>query len=372
MARESFGHVGEHPAAQELVGAPLGRVAVGARVIALADPPVERHLASGQRGSRLGARDVHLHRHSVRRHLDQHREIDVVLALGQERPAGPLGAVDGEEVLDAHHAAVRRDELRIARGRAVHRARGAAVVTVGAGATVRPGCVPELLGVLGVHHGRVVGRIEVVSEPGGPAPRERIALGILLGRGRPLERLQIRHQMDDLLRRERSRRAPRRHRRVGERDARIPDLLIEIGLRQPTLADRRQIRADVSRGPHVGAGHEVTAGARGLGARQEQDAALLRVTGHTRRWCRLRHRHVGPCVLVGVGAEATEVLRRPALVTHGLSATVGQHAHVAARLRNRVGRPARQRRVVGAVGDRGAPGEDQSEDDEPAHRLKRT
>src|SRR2546425_144200 len=47
VARESLGHVDEHPAAQELVGAALGRVAVGARVIALADPPVERRLAPG-------------------------------------------------------------------------------------------------------------------------------------------------------------------------------------------------------------------------------------------------------------------------------------------------------------------------------------
>src|SRR6266566_3984957 len=48
VARESLGHVDEHPAAQELVGAALGRVAVGARVIALADAPVERCLAPGQ------------------------------------------------------------------------------------------------------------------------------------------------------------------------------------------------------------------------------------------------------------------------------------------------------------------------------------
>src|SRR6185436_13354065 len=41
VAREPAGHVPQQPAAQELVGALVGRVAVGARVIALAHAAVE-------------------------------------------------------------------------------------------------------------------------------------------------------------------------------------------------------------------------------------------------------------------------------------------------------------------------------------------
>src|SRR5207245_703140 len=52
VTREPVGDVGEQPAAEELVRPTVGRVAVGARMVALADLPIERRLPARDRGPR--------------------------------------------------------------------------------------------------------------------------------------------------------------------------------------------------------------------------------------------------------------------------------------------------------------------------------
>src|SRR5947208_17002014 len=54
VTREPVGDVGEQPAAEGLVRPTVGRVAVGARMVALADLPIERRLPARDRGPRLG------------------------------------------------------------------------------------------------------------------------------------------------------------------------------------------------------------------------------------------------------------------------------------------------------------------------------
>ena len=171
---------------------------------------------------------------------------------------------------------------RIARRHAAHRLVGAACVAVRARLAGRASLLPQRLGVLGAQHAGIVRRIEVVAETDRPAARERIAVGVLLGHHRTVQRLQIGDEMDQLLRREGALHAPRRHHRQREHHARIPELLVEIRVGQLSVADGGQIGADVARRPHVVTGNQVTAGARPLLAIQEQRPALLGIPDDAR------------------------------------------------------------------------------------------
>ena len=83
------------------------------------------------------------------------------------------------------------------------------------------------------------------------------------------------------------------------------------------------------------AGHQVAARARALGAVQEQRPPLLGVADQARRHLDALHGRVGTDVVVGVGAEASEVARCPAPVAHGHAPAVRLGADVAARLGDR-------------------------------------
>src|SRR5439155_23645148 len=52
----------------------------------------------------------------VRLHLDEAGHGEVSRALGQHLVASPLRGMDGEVVLDGHHAPVRREILRVSGG----------------------------------------------------------------------------------------------------------------------------------------------------------------------------------------------------------------------------------------------------------------
>src|SRR5207245_10008862 len=95
-------------------------------------------------------------------------------------------------------------------------------VTVGARLALWSARAPERLRLLGPDDGGVVGRVEIVAEAGGLPAGEGIAVGVLLRRRRAVTRLQIRDEVDDLLRREHALRAPRRHHGDRKRHARIP------------------------------------------------------------------------------------------------------------------------------------------------------
>ena len=261
MPRQPLGDVGQPAAPEELVRAALGRVAVGAGVVALAHAPVEGRFPALDGRARGRARGIDGHGHPVRRHLDQQRQVQVRVALQGQRASGGRLSVHPEEVLEAHHAPVLRDDARIPRGHTAHRRLRAPRVTVGARLALRSARIPERLRLLGADDRRVVGRVEVVAEARRAAPRERIAVGVLLGRRRPVQRLQIRDEVDDLLRREDPLRAPRRHDGGRERHARIPELLVQIGVGQTAIAERGEIGADAAGGPDVVARHEVAAGA---------------------------------------------------------------------------------------------------------------
>jgi len=71
-----------------------------------------------------------------------------------------------------------------------------------------------------------------------------------------MERLQIRDEIDELLRREDALHAPRRHDGVGERHARVPEMLVEICIGQLAIASVERS------GPTLPAGHTSSPGTR--------------------------------------------------------------------------------------------------------------
>ena len=324
-------------------------MAVGARVVARTDLSVERRPPARDRRARLGARGVERHGEAVGGHLDAHGHRQVVRRLGRIRPPRRLGAVRLEEVLEAHHAPVDSHVLRVPRRDGPHRSLGAARVAVGARPPRRPLLLPRRLGVLGEEHGRVVRGIEVVAEPDRLLARERAPVGVRLRRKRPPERLEVGEEMGDLFGREDAVPAPRRHRRVGEHDAGVPEELIEVRVGQAAVAERREVRPDIARRPHVGARHEVAAAARALRAVEEEGASL--------RWVALRpwrHRHaldggLGPRVVVVVGTEGAKVACRPPLVADRLAATIGEDAEVAPGLGERPRGPRQHPGVLGGL-----------------------
>ena len=141
--------VAEEATAEELAGALFRRVAVSTRVVPLAHTSIERRLAPREGGARLLARGVDPHRHSVGCHLHEHGHGQVGRALGRHLGAGLLGSMHSEEILDAHHAPIGRNELREAGGDARHRLLRPPLVAVGTGLTSRPLRRPPRLGRLG-------------------------------------------------------------------------------------------------------------------------------------------------------------------------------------------------------------------------------
>ena len=215
-------------------------------------------------------------------------------------------------------------------------------------------------------HGGIVRGVEVIAESRRLAPRERIAIGILLRRHRSLERLQIGNEMHDLFRAQDAGRAPRRHRRVGEEHPRIPDDLIEVLVGQLPVADGGLVGADAAGRPHLVSRNQMTARARPLGAAEKHHVAQSRIARHAGRHRHGLHRRLRAPVVVGVGPEV-EVACRPAAVADRQALAVRQHLKLAARLGCGARRPRRNARGVGRVD--GRPGARGAERDKrhPAH-----
>ncbi len=329
-------HVGQQAAAQELAGGRLDGVAIGARVVPLPHAPVEARLAPCEGRARLRARDVDAHRQPVRRALDEHRHVEVVGRLARHRAAGRLGRMDLEKVLDAHDTPVGLHESRVARRDAAHRPRRVGLVAIRARLARGSAPGPRHLGGLGQEHRRIVRGIEIVAEAHGLRAREGIAIRILLGRRRPLERLQIGDEVDDLLGGEHAGGSPGRHHGVREEHARIPDDLIQD-------TDRERWRSPIVdwSGPALPAGQTSSPGTRwqatqGPLLRFKKSARPLRASPSIPAG--IVTRCTGGCrsrVVVGVRRVALEIARRPAGVADGPALSVGLGAKLAARLGQR-------------------------------------
>jgi hypothetical protein len=211
-------------------------------------------------------------------------------------------------------------------------ARGRARMAVGAGLAGGAALRPQRLGGLGQEHGGVVRGIQVVAEADGLASRERIALGVPLRRDLALQGLEVRDEIDDLGRREHTGRAPGRHHGRRERGAWIVDLLVEIPIGEAAGADRREVGADVARGPDIIAGHQVAARAGASRAIEEQRAAAARIAGGAGRHRGARHRRRRARVGICVGGELAVIAPRPPRVAHLLAPAVGEDVDVAPRL----------------------------------------
>jgi len=222
-------------------------------------------------------------------------------------------------------------------------------VTIGARFPGRPPRGPQRLGVLGQDDRRVVGRIEVVAEANGLGACERIAVAVLLGRHRPLERLEVGDDVDDLLGAEEAGRAPRRHHRVREERASVPDDLIQVFIRQAPIADRRLVGTCAPSRPDVVTRHQVTGDTRPLAAVQEQSASFGGITDDTSRHRHALHRRLGSLILVRVRRGAIEIARRPAGIANGNALAVGLGAQFASRFGQRARGPLRDAPVVGHV-----------------------
>ncbi len=371
MSGQPGSDVSEHAAAEELPRRGLGRMTVGTRVVPLAHLAIEGRLAPRERRSRLGARDVDLHRQPVRRALHEHRHVEVVGRLARHHPAGRLRRVHLEKILEAHHAPVWLHELRILRCHAAHRARRAGLVAVGARLARRAARGPERLAVVGQHDRRVVRRIEVVAEPHRLAARERIAFPVLFGRHRPLERLQIGDDVHDLLGAQDPCGSPRRHDRVREVRASIPDHLIQVLIRKLPVGERGLVGTGASGGPDVVARHQVAADARPLAPAQKERAPLLDVAGDARRHRHALHRGLDTLVAVGVGRIPIEVARRPSGIANGHPLAVGRGVELAARFWQRARGPLGDGVVVGHVGARARATGAQHHERRPAQRPAR-
>src|SRR5213593_2546024 len=167
--------------------------------------------------------------------------------------------------------------------------------------------------------------------------------------------------MDDLLLAQGADRSPRRHRRVGKDDARIPDELIEILVRQFAVADRGLVGSDTAGRPHVIPRDQMAPGAGAFVPIEKERAALLRIARNPGRHRHPLDRWFGTRVVVGIRTEV-EVERRPAPVPSRRAFAVGQRLKVAARFGNGARGPLREASVVGHVRDRpGAAGAQRDE-----------
>src|SRR5262249_13134563 len=157
-------------------------------------------------------------------------------ALLGEGGARGLRRVNGEEILDAHHAAVRRHVARVTRRHALHRLERTPGVAVGAGL---PGGAPGPPALPGRPRAGDPGSVRPfagVAEAHGPGARLRIALGVLRWRtGAPLG-VEERHEVDDILGGEDPRRAPWWHDRLWIEVARVVDHVERVLWREPAVA----------------------------------------------------------------------------------------------------------------------------------------
>ncbi len=234
----------------------------------------------------------------------------------------------------------------------------------------RAGPAPERLGVLGEHERGVVGGIEVVAEALGLLARQRVPVEVALRPHGSLERLEIRDDVHDLRGRQDPGGAPRRHGGAGEHGARVVELLIEVRVGKPAVAERGEIGAHAARRPHVVARHQVTTRARPFRAREEEPPSLGRIARHARGHRGAPDPRLRARVAVRVGAERAEVARRPTLVAERDAPAVGPDANVAASLGDRAGGPGGEAVVVGEIGGGAGTAERQRGEREGGQRAR--
>ena len=248
-------------------------------------------------------------------------------------------------------------------------------MAVGAGLARRPLRRPEVGGVLGAAHRRIVRGVEVVAEADRPRPSGRIALRARLGGQRALLRLQEGHHVNDVLRLQHAVRAPRRHQALRKEVPRVVDHVEDVLIPQVPVAIRREIRPDAARRPDVLTLDQVTARARPQ-VPVEEEPSPLRGIARPRGHDGFARGGLGAPIVIGIGAKLPEVLGAPPAITQGLAAAVRPGRHVSPGLDERARDPGSRRQPEGGRPSRrhgvplGAASRHQRGGDDPRARRK--